>query len=100
MKPRTLLMTLILVGGFWYITSRADWNIGRFLKPMSANGRLWSEPATAKGSGYSPDETNNIDIYKAARLATVNITSIVYQERWFFQLYPAKGTGSGFIIND
>ena len=44
------------------------------------------------------DEQNNIDIYKASRDATVNITSTVYRENWFFQVVPEKGTGSGFIL--
>ena len=34
-----------------------------------------------------------------ARAATVNITSVVYRENWFFRIYPEKGTGSGFIIS-
>ena len=48
---------------------------------------------------FRADEQNNIDIYKAAREATVNITSRVYRQDWFFQVYPEDGTGSGFIIN-
>ena len=48
----------------------------------------------------APDEQNNIDIYKTNRLATVNITSIVYQRDFFFQVFPQKGIGSGFIINE
>jgi putative serine protease PepD len=46
----------------------------------------------------SPDENNNIDIYKTAHLATVNITSTVYR-RNFFEIYPAKDQGSGFLIS-
>jgi S1-C subfamily serine protease len=61
-------------------------------------GRLWSEPAAA-ATAFSPDEQNNIDIYKAARDATVNITSTTYVQDWFMQVFPQKGTGSGFIIN-
>ena len=59
---------------------------------------MWSEPASA-ATAYSPDEQNNIDIYKAARDATVNITSTTYVQNWFMQVFPQKGTGSGFIIN-
>jgi serine protease Do len=61
-------------------------------------GRLWSEPAAA-ASAFSPDEQNNIDIYKSARDATVNITSTTYVQDWFMQVFPQKGTGSGFVIN-
>jgi S1-C subfamily serine protease len=100
MRPRTLILTLLIVGGFWVVTERGDWNLKRLMQPISANGKLWSEPVTAHGSGFGADEQNNIDIYKTNRLATVNITSIVYQRDFFFQVFPQKGIGSGFIINE
>ena len=96
MKLRPLLWALILVGGFYYVTSVTHWNVGQFVRKTTAS---WSSPATATTAGFSTDEVGNIDIYKAAHLATVNITSVVWREGWFFQLYPEKGTGSGFIIN-
>jgi putative serine protease PepD len=91
---------LLLVAGFWFVTTRADWTVRRLIQPLSMNGRLWSDPVTAHGSGFGADEQNNIDIYKNNRLATVNITSIVYQRDFFFQVFPQKGIGSGFIINE
>jgi S1-C subfamily serine protease len=96
MKIRSLLWALILVGGFYYVTSMAHWNVGQFVRHTTGS---WYTPAAANTAGYSTDELNNIDIYKSAHLATVNITSIVYREGWFFQVYPGKDTGSGFIIN-
>jgi S1-C subfamily serine protease len=96
MKLRPLLWALILVGGFYYVTSLSNWNVGQFVR-KTASG--WSSPSTATTAGFSNDEANNVDIYKSAHLATVNITSVVWRENWFFQLYPEKGTGSGFIIN-
>jgi S1-C subfamily serine protease len=100
MRPRPLVFTLLLVGAFWFLTSRADWSLRRLAHPLSTSGKLWSEPVTAHGSVFSPDEQNNVDIYKTNRLATVNITSIVYQRDLFFQVFPQKGIGSGFIINE
>ena len=105
MRIRTLLMTGALVLSFWYITSKSEWRTGSspipsIFQPFADSGRLWSKPETARSAGLSTDEQNNIDIYKTARLATVNITSIVYQENFFMQVFPSKGTGSGFIIND
>src|SRR5580658_9422639 len=100
MRPRALILTLLLVVGFWFVTGHGDVSLRRLIQPISLNGRLWSEPVTAHGSGFGADEQNNIDIYKTNRLATVNITSIVYQRDFFFQLFPQKGIGSGFIIND
>ena len=99
MKPRALILTLLLAGGFWFVTTKADWTLRGLMRPLSANSMLWSEPVTAHGAGFAPDEQNNIDIYKTNRLATVNITSIVYQRDFFFQVFPQKGIGSGFLIN-
>jgi putative serine protease PepD len=100
MRPRALILTLLLVAGFWFVASRDNGTIRQLLQPISTRGKLWSDPVTAHGAGYTPDEQNNIDIYKNNRLATVNITSIVYQRDMFFQVFPQKGIGSGFIINE
>jgi S1-C subfamily serine protease len=99
MRPRALLMTLLLVVGFWLITTKGNWSVNRILRPISSNSALWSDPVTAHGAGFGADEQNNIDIYKTSHLATVNITSVVYQRDMFFQILPTKGMGSGFIIN-
>ena len=95
---RPFLWAMVLVAGFLYITSAAHWDVGRVLQPVRSVGRLWSEPTAAQTAGFSADEQNNIEIYKNARDATVNITSVVYQEDFFFRVIPAEGTGSGFII--
>ncbi len=99
MRMRPIILAALLVGGFVYVTSGARWNVRQLLHPITQTGKLWSEPGSAQTAGFSTDELSNIDIYKAARQATVNITSVVYQENWFFQLMPSKGTGSGFIID-
>jgi S1-C subfamily serine protease len=85
---------MMLVAGFVYLTSASHWDFAR----IHTMGRLWSEPAAA-ATAFSPDEQNNIDIYKAARDATVNITSTTYVQDWFMRVFPQNGTGSGFIIN-
>jgi S1-C subfamily serine protease len=84
----TLLVTVYIIGRY---------NVGHLLPGGDPRG-VWTEPAAA-ASGYSAEEQNNIDIYRSAREATVNITSQVYRQNWFFQVYPEKGTGSGFLIN-
>jgi S1-C subfamily serine protease len=68
------------------------------LAPVRTPGPVWEGPVSA-ASAYTPDEQNNIEIYRASRDATVNITSRQYQRDWFFQPYPVEGAGSGFIIN-
>jgi len=97
---RPFLWAAILAAAFLYVTSVANWDIGRVLQPVRNVTHSWSEPTSAAtATGYSPDEQNNIDIYKASREATVYITSTIYREDFFFRVYPAEGTGSGFIIN-
>jgi S1-C subfamily serine protease len=96
---RILLITAILVGGFLFITSRTDWGQRRILRPMAGAGRLWSGPDVARSAGLSSDELNNIDVYKMSHLATVNITSTVYRQTIFMEVYPQRDFGSGFVIS-
>jgi S1-C subfamily serine protease len=62
--------------------------------PAAAGG-----PDVAIRASAHPDETNNVDIYKA-HTAVVNITSTVYRQNWFFEIVPQQGTGSGFLVDD
>lgn len=97
---RPFVWATFLVAGFLYLTSVAHWDVRRVLDPVRTAGRAWSEPTAARGAGtFTADEQNNIDIYRTAREATVNITSIVIQEDWFWGAYQGEGAGSGFIIN-
>jgi S1-C subfamily serine protease len=98
MRMRPFIWAAALVGGFWYVTSVAQWNAGRLLQPIRQAERLWTAPGAAQSAGFGADENNNIEIYKLARPATANITSIVYREDFFFQVYPQEGTGSGFVV--
>jgi S1-C subfamily serine protease len=97
---RPFVWAAILVAGFLYVTSVAHWDVTRALVPIRNAGRIWTEPASAATAGvYTADEQNNIDVYRTAKEATVNITSIVVQEDFFYGAYEGKGAGSGFIIN-
>jgi S1-C subfamily serine protease len=97
---RPFVGAAVLAASFLYVTSVAHWNISRVFQPVRSAGRLWAEPAAAAAGGtYTADEQNNIDIYRASREATVNITSIVVQEDWFWGTYQGEGAGSGFIVN-
>jgi S1-C subfamily serine protease len=94
---RYLILAGVFAGAFVYLTSVAK---SRFF-PTTANLRdtpLFQE-AKVSGAGLSADELNNIDIYKQARAATVNISSTVYRRGWFYELIPSRETGSGFVID-
>ncbi|HEV8039635.1 MAG TPA: trypsin-like peptidase domain-containing protein [Bryobacteraceae bacterium] len=98
MKYRILYITALLVSTFLLLTSRTNWGQRRIIQPISQATRYWSGPDVARSAGLSSDELNNIDIYKSAHLATVNITSTVYRRTIFLEIYPSKDQGSGFLI--
>ena len=100
MRLRSIFWAMAMAAGFVYLTSRADWSLRTLFQPVRNTGRQWSAPEVARTASYGADEQNNIDIYKAANIATVNISSVVYRENWFMQVYPERGQGSGFLIND
>ena len=99
MKIRTVLLAGLLVAGFVYVTSIADWRPLNLFRSVSETGRLWYEPEQARTAGLSPDEVNNIEVYKTANAATVNISTVVYREYWFMGIVPEEGAGSGFLID-
>jgi putative serine protease PepD len=97
MKFRIVLVSALLVAAFVVFTSQTP--LGQRLIPVSGHGPLWSGPETAHTAGLGSDELNNIDIYKTAHRSVVNISTIVYRRYWF-DVYQAKGIGSGFLIDD
>jgi S1-C subfamily serine protease len=102
MRKRTIVLAVILAAGFIGWTTWSKW--GGRLGPratLTANGEgtWWTGPSTVHGAGLESDELNNIDIYKRAREATVNITSTVLQRNWFLEVFPVKESGSGMIID-
>ena len=76
---RPFLWAAVLAAAFLYVTSVANWDVGRrILQPMRDASHRWTEPTSAAtATGFSPDEQNNIDIYKASREATVRNTEHV-----------------------
>jgi S1-C subfamily serine protease len=114
MRARTLIVAVLLTFGFVWFTSRANWSVRGLTLPLSyrqarsaqvANGiesigRAWTDPATVRGATLSPDEQNNIEIYKLAKLATVYITSTAVRRDFFYQPVASRSLGSGFLIND
>jgi len=98
MRFRSLLIAMLLVAAFVYVTSVAHWSPFHFAAAPSA--RIWTGPDVAQSSGLGADESNNIEIYHNAHTAVVNITSTVYRRNWFLEIVPQQGTGSGFLVDD
>ena len=97
---RILLSAVLLLFSFVWLTSRAQWSLRNVSKPLFRAGLQWAEPAAVHGQGLQPDEQNNIDIYKSARLATVYITSTTVRRDFFYQAVRSDSIGSGFLVND
>ncbi len=100
MKSRTFLLAMVFTCAFVWFTSSANWNARSLTAPLLRTALNWSEPTQVKGAGLTPEEQNNIDIYKLARLATVYITSTAVRRDFFFEPVASQSLGSGFLIND
>jgi S1-C subfamily serine protease len=100
MRSRSLLWAVCLTLGFVWLTSRASWNLHTLTAPFFRAGLKWSDPATVHSAGLGPDEQNNIDIYRLAKLATVYVTSTTVRRDFFYQQVASQSLGSGFLVND
>jgi S1-C subfamily serine protease len=99
---RILLITLLLVGGFWLVTTH--YTPGLFAGGSSltrSGGRI---PAldlkeAHAAPAYDAEEQNNIAIYKRVLPSVVNITSTSLVFDFFYGTVPQQGQGSGFILD-
>ena len=60
---------------------------------------IWMMIYPSVSWAVTADEQNNIDVYRRAAAAVVNITSTVVQRDFFFGVVPRSGSGSGVIID-
>jgi len=97
MKLRPILLALFLIAGFVYVTTGTRWSPWNI--QLRTPGKQWTSPEAVQSAGLTPEETTNISIYRSASPATVFITSTVYQRDWFYQVYPVRESGSGFLID-
>ncbi len=100
MRSRVSLLALLFAVLLVWFTSRANWSIRNLAAPLLRSASTWSDPTPVHGSGLTPEEQNNIDVYKYAKLATVYITSTAVRRDFFFQPVAQQSLGSGFLIND
>jgi S1-C subfamily serine protease len=60
---------------------------------------LFAMSGTA-GAELLPDEQNNVEVYKKAHPAVVNITTTTLRQDFFFDVIPQQGSGSGALIRN
>ena len=116
MKLRPVLLVLLLLSGFYYVTTHlaSTGSLAPLLRqglPVSADGQATKTSAVtgplgtfhlteaAAAPAYDTEEQQNIAVYKKALPSVVNITSTAVQFDFFYGPVPQQGQGSGFILN-
>jgi S1-C subfamily serine protease len=94
---RRIVFVLLIVGGFWYLTSRYQ-GVQRQVTLQGSGSPLTLTEAHAAPE-YDAEESNNIQVYKKAMPSVVNITSSTVGLNFFYGLVPQQGQGSGFILD-
>jgi S1-C subfamily serine protease len=122
MKSRRVLLVLVVLAGFYYVTTRlsptgalAPWIHRSLGIPAAATDAATPGPtATTATSGpggtfelteasaapaFDTEEQQNIAVYKKALPSVVNITSTAVSFDFFYGAVPQQGQGSGFILD-
>jgi S1-C subfamily serine protease len=103
MTFRRIVIILLIVGGFWYLTTHSNGPVRQGPLERTLDGAGNSSPLTLTEAHAAPEydteEMNNISVYKKAMPSVVNITSSMQALNFFFQVVPQQGQGSGFILD-
>jgi S1-C subfamily serine protease len=99
MKFRQIVLVLLLVGGFWVLTTHpVDLSHLPFLHAGSHDSPLHLTEADA-APAFDPEEQNNIAVYKRVLPSVVNITAKTVVYNFFYGTVPQEGQGSGFVLD-
>jgi len=102
MRLRQFVLVVLIVGGFWYLTTHLHSGWGHL--PVLHTGTAGSGSAlqlteAEAAPSYDAEEQNNIAIYRRVLPSVVNITSKSLVYNFFFEPVPQQGQGSGFILD-
>lgn len=101
MRFRTVFLIVLLVGGFWVVTTHLPDSLGHF--NLLNSGAVSRSPLALTEAhaapAYDSEEQNNIAVYKKALPSVVNITSKSMAFNFFYGQVPQEGQGSGFILD-
>lgn len=100
MRLRQFVLVLVLVGGFWFVTT----HFPKGLNPLTlsrAGGPASSLQLTEAQAApqFDTEEQNNISVYRRVLPSVVNITSRAVVFNFFYGKVPQEGQGSGFILD-
>ena len=112
MKLRPVLFVLLLLSGFYYLTTRVGSTgaIAPFVHHVMGTTAASAEPGTSSvgafdlteasaAPSFDTEEQQNIAVYKKALASVVNITSTQVAFDFFYGSVPQQGMGSGFILD-
>jgi S1-C subfamily serine protease len=106
MRLRRLFLVVLLVGGFWFVTSHFPGGLvgpqgfaGLHLTGASGAGSPLSLTEAHAAPAFDSEEQNNIAVYKKGLPSVVNITSKSVSFNFFYGQVPQEGQGSGFILD-
>jgi S1-C subfamily serine protease len=103
MRLRRVLLVVLLVGGFWFLTTHLPDGLGNLGHLDLSNTRGSKSPLALTEAHAAPafdsEEQNNIAVYKKALPSVVNITSKSMTFNFFYGQVPQEGQGSGFILD-
>jgi S1-C subfamily serine protease len=115
MKMRPVLLVVLLLSGFYYLTTHVG-STGTFAPWLHRAAPTLAEPGSstaavngplgtfeltqaAAAPAYDTEEQQNIAVYKKALPSVVNITSTAVAFDFFYGPVPQQGQGSGFILD-
>jgi S1-C subfamily serine protease len=113
MKLRPVLLVLLLLSGFYYVTTHVQTTgaLASWAHAVAVPSGGLVENATGVATGplelttasaapaFDTEEQQNIAVYKKALPSVVNITSIAVAFDFFNRPVPQPGQGSGFVLN-
>ena len=114
MKLRPVLLVLLLLSGFYYVTTHSS-SAGKLFPWLHATTptpaadaaapQIISGPSGAfkltqasAAPAFDTEEQQNIAVYKRALPSVVNITSTEVAFDFFYGPVPQQGQGSGFVL--
>jgi S1-C subfamily serine protease len=113
MKLRPVVLVLVLLAGFYYVTTRGI-QAGRLMPALRGVPAAVQQTSVNAGKdvrnafdlkeavaapAFDEEEQQNIAVYRKALPSVVNITSTAVAFDFFNRPVPQQGQGSGFILD-
>ncbi len=94
---RPLILALALAAGFYFYTTQSRPHLTQ--SSWKGNSGTLELTEAAAPEPLDPEEQVNVNVYKKAMPAVVNIRSRALSFNFFYGMVPAEGQGSGFILD-